>query len=397
MPVSKKIAEASKSCSWIRKMFEEGRRLTQLHGCDSVFDFSIGNPCVEPPAEFQKVLREVACDRTPGRHGYMPNAGYLETRAAVAEYLSGDQGVEIPAGNIVMTCGAGGALNVIFKTILDPGQEVIVPSPFFMEYASYVDNHGGVLRPVRSKIDFDLDIEGIENAIGPCTRAVLINSPNNPTGRIYPRETVERLAQVLRRKSEEEGRIIFLISDEPYRRIVYDGQEVPAIMAAYENTVIATSYSKELSIAGERIGYVAVGPEARSGSTLVDGLIYSNRILGFVNAPALMQRVVARLQGVGVDISLYSRNREVLWTGLAEAGFDVHKPEGTFYLFPRCPIDDDVAFADELLEHLVLVVPGSGFGCPGYFRMAYCVDPKVVDGALGAFREVGKKYFGSAR
>lgn len=393
MPISKRIAEASKGSSWIRKMFEEGRRLTELHGCDSVFDFSIGNPCVEPPAEFQRVLEELARDRTPGAHGYMPNAGYLETRRAVADCLSVDQGLEVPADNIVMTSGAGGGLNVIFKTILDAGQEVIVPTPYFMEYISYVDNHGGVLKPVPSKSDFDIDVAAIEEAINARTRAVLINSPNNPTGRVYPQETLDTLGAMLRRKSRQEGRIIFLVSDEPYRRIAYDGVRVPPVLASYENSIIATSYSKELSLAGERIGYVAASPRVQDASVLMAGLIYANRILGFINAPALMQRVIARLQGVTVDLSPYQRNRDILYQGLSGAGFDVHKPEGAFYLFPKAPIKDDVAFAQELLEHLILVVPGSGFGLPGYFRMAYCVDPKTAEGALPVFEKLGKKYF----
>jgi aspartate aminotransferase len=393
MPISKRIAEASKGSSWIRKMFEEGRRLTELHGCDSVFDFSIGNPCVEPPAEFQQVLEELARDRTPGVHGYMPNAGYLETRRAVADCLSADQGIEVPADNVVMTSGAGGALNVIFKTILDTGQEVIVPAPYFMEYVSYVDNHGGVLKPVSSRADFDIDVDAIEKAMNAQTRAVLINSPNNPTGRVYPQETLEALGAMLRKKSREEGRIIFLVSDEPYRRIVYDGVRVPPVLASYENSIIANSYSKELSLAGERIGYVAAGPRVQDASVLMAGLIYANRILGFVNAPALMQRVVARLQGVTVDLNLYQRNRDVLYGGLSGAGFEVQKPEGAFYLFPKAPIDEDVAFAQELLEHLVLVVPGSGFGMPGYFRMAYCVDSKTADAAVPIFETLGKKYF----
>jgi aspartate aminotransferase len=262
-----------------------------------------------------------------------------------------------------------------------------------MEYVSYVDNHGGVLKPVSSRADFDIDVDAIEKAMNAQTRAVLINSPNNPTGRVYPQETLEALGAMLRKKSREEGRIIFLVSDEPYRRIVYDGVRVPPVLASYENSIIANSYSKELSLAGERIGYVAAGPRVQDASVLMAGLIYANRILGFVNAPALMQRVVARLQGVTVDLNLYQRNRDVLYGGLSGAGFEVQKPEGAFYLFPKAPIDEDVAFAQELLEHLVLVVPGSGFGMPGYFRMAYCVDSKTADAAVPIFETLGKKYF----
>lgn len=392
MPVSKKIAEASRHSSWIRQMFEEGARLAQEYGHDKVFDFSIGNPNLEPPDEFQRVIEDLVRDPRPGLHGYMSNAGYAETRAAVAAYLAEDQGVPLTAQNIVMTCGAGGALNVIFKAILDPGDEVIVPLPYFMEYDRYVDNHDGVLRPVPALPDFDLDVERIGAAITGKTRAVLVNSPNNPTGRIYPSNTIEALGELLRRKSAVNGRMIYLVSDEPYRRIVFDGARVAPVMAAYDGTIIASSYSKELSLAGERIGYVAANPAIPGIAELMDGLVMTNRILGFVNAPALMQRAVARLQGVAVDVTPYQRNRDVLCRGLAEAGFDFFTPQGAFYLFPRTPIDDDIAFCREMLEHLVLVVPGSGFGLAGHFRMAFCVAPEVVDGALAAFREVGAKY-----
>lgn len=393
MPVAKKIAEASRHSSWIRQMFEEGTRLAQVHGHDRVFDFSIGNPNLEPPGEFQRVIEELVRDPGPGLHGYMSNAGYPETRAAVARHLAGEQGVSLGPENVVMTCGAGGALNVIFKAILDPGDEVIVPLPYFMEYESYVDNHGGVLRPVPTLPDFDLDLERTEAAMSSKTRAILINSPNNPTGRIYPGGSLEGLGALLKRKSEENGRMIYLVSDEPYRRIVFDGAQVPPVMAAYSGTIIASSYSKELSLAGERIGYVAADPVIPGIEELMEGLVMANRILGFVNAPALMQRAVGRLQGVGVDVAPYQRNRDAICRGLAEAGFDFFKPQGAFYVFPRTPVDDDVAFCREMLEHLVLVVPGSGFGLAGHFRVAFCVAPEVVDGALPAFREVGAKYF----
>lgn len=395
MPVAKKIADAAKHSSWIRQMFEEGARLAETYGRDRVFDFSIGNPCVEPPGEFRRAMEELLHDSQLGLHGYMSNAGYWETRAAVAAYLAEDQGVPLTGNNIVMTCGAGGALNVIFKAILDPGDEVIVPVPYFMEYDWYVGNHGGILHRVSTLPDFDLDIECIEAAVNDRTRAVLVNSPNNPTGRIYPAPTLEALGELLSRKSRENGRMIYLVSDEPYRHIVFDGGAVSPVMAAYAGTIIASSYSKELSLAGERIGYVAANPAIPQIGTVMEALVMTNRVLGFVNAPALMQRLVAKLQGVGVDITPYQRNRDVLCAGLEEAGFQLFRPEGAFYLFPRSPIEDDVAFCREMLEHLVLVVPGSGFGMPGHFRLAFCVAPEVADGALPAFREVGAKYFKS--
>jgi len=394
MPVAKKIAEAACRSSWIRQMFEEGACLAEIHGCDKVFDFSIGNPNLDPPEEFHMVLEDLVKDRAPGVHGYMSNQGYPEACAAVAAYLTRDQGVPLSGEHVVMTCGAAAAANVIFKAILDPGDEVIVPRPYFVEYGAYVDNHGGVLKTVASLADFDLDLDAIGAAITSKTRAVLVNSPNNPTGRVYSAETLAALGELLERKTAENGRVVYLVSDEPYRRIVFDGVRVAPAMAAYHNTIIASSYSKELSIPGERIGYVAANPAIPEVDKLMDGLVMTNRILGFVNAPALMQRAVTRLQGVGVDVTPYRRNRDVLHECLTGAGFEVFKPQGAFYFFPRAPIEDDVAFCREMQEHLVLVVPGSGFGLAGHFRMAFCVAPEVVDGALPAFREVGAKYFG---
>lgn len=392
MPVSKRMIELTEHASWIRKMFEEGMRLAAIHGVDKIFDLSIGNPNVEPPQEFQQVLEELVGDRTPGIHGYMENAGYAATRAAVAAYLSADQGVALGAEHVVMTAGAGGALNVIFRTIIDPGGEVIVPRPYFVEYGNYLANYFGVLVPVDSAADFDLDLDAIEKAIRPVTRAVLINSPNNPTGRIYPAASLAALGRLLRRKSQELGHIIYLVSDEPYRRIVFDGNRVPSVMAAYDETLIAFSYSKELSLAGERIGYVAANPACRGITELMPCLVLANRVLGFINAPALMQRVVARLQGVEVDVGLYQQNRDLLYEALTSVGYEISRPEGSFYMFPRSPLPDDLAFCAEMLEHLVLVTPGVGFGSPGYFRIAYCVERKTVEGALPALRAVGQKY-----
>lgn len=394
MPVAKRMVELTECASWIRKMFEEGLRLAAIHGAEKIYDLSIGNPNAEPPEEFQRVLEEVVRDPTPGRHMYMPNAGYRESRAAIAAYLSQDQGVPIGCDNVVMTVGAGGALNVIFRTIIDPGDEVIVARPYFVEYGNYLSNHFGKLVPVDPADDFDLDIDAIEAAMGPATRAVLVNSPNNPTGRIYPASTLARLGELLRRKSEEAGRIVFLVSDEPYRRIVFDGNRVPPTLAAYENTLIASSYSKELSLAGERIGYVAANPAIEGIGTLMAGLILANRVLGFINAPAIMQRVVARLQGVEVDVSLYRQNRDLLYEALTSVGYEVAKPQGTFYIFPKSPLADDVAFSAELLEQLVLVTPGVGFGYPGYFRLAYCAERRIVEGAIPVLQEVGSKYLG---
>jgi aspartate aminotransferase len=397
MLVAKRMVELTQTASWIRKMFEEGMRLAAIHGAENIYDLSIGNPNVEPPAEFQRVLQEVVCDPTPGMHGYMQNAGYPEVRSAVATYLSQEQGADLTGDHVVMTAGAGGAINVIFRAIIDPGDEVIVSRPYFVEYGNYLANHLGVLVPVDSTPDFDLDIAAIEGAIRPATRAVLINSPNNPTGRIYPPSVLAALGDLLRRKSRELGRIIYLVSDEPYRHIVFDGHQVPSVLAAYEYTLIANSYSKELSLAGERIGYVAANPVIPEVEQLMSCLILANRVLGFINAPALMQRVVARLQGVEVDMSLYRENRDRLYEVLTTAGYEVIKPEGTFYMFVRSPLEDDLTFTHELLENLVLVTPGTGFGYPGYFRIAFCVDRRIVEGSVPVFRKLGEKYFGRPR
>ena len=394
MPVARKIDSFIERSSWIRRMFEEGSRLRAQYGDDKVFDFSLGNPNLEPPAEFDAAVHDLLTNHGPGTHGYMPNAGYPETRAAVAAYLTREQGVEIPAGNVVMTTGAGGALNVVFKAILDEGDEVIVPAPYFVEYDFYTDNHGGVLKRVQTTPDFDLDVAAIQAAITSKTRAVLFNSPNNPTGRVYSEASLHELGRLLEREWAERGRIIYLIADEPYRKIVYDGVQVPSAFAAYPHTLVITSYSKDLSLSGERIGFVAAHPAIPEVERLMAGLILANRILGFVNAPALMQRAITRLQGVRVDLASYKRNRDVLHQALVDAGYSVPTPEGAFYLFPQSPVADDIEFVRELQERLVLVVPGTGFHGPGHFRISYCVAPETVDGALPVFAELGKKYFG---
>lgn len=394
MPISKKIDGFIERSSWIRRMFEEGNRLKKQHGLDKVFDFSLGNPHLEPPPEFDAVMAELIADRNPCWHGYMSNAGYDTTRAAVAALVSSEQNVTVPWTNVVMTAGAGGALNVVFKTILDEGDEVIASRPYFVEYGFYLDNHGGVLTLVDSTPDFDLDVDAIAAAITPRTRAVLINSPNNPTGRIYSAEKIKALGKLLEQTWHRTGRIIFLISDEPYRHIAYDGAVVPSVMDAYGNTIVITSYSKDLSLSGERIGFLAVHPDIPEVERLMAGLTLSNRILGFVNAPALMQRAVERLQGVTVDITPYKQNRDLLLETLEGAGFTVPRPDGAFYLFPRSPIEDDVEFARQLAERLVLVVPGTGFGGPGYVRIAYCCSLETVKGAAPVFEEFGRRYFG---
>ena len=392
MSASERIQESIKRSSWIRKMFEQGSQMKEKYGAGNVFDFSLGNPNLEPPTRFNEVLGKLVNDTVPGRHGYMPNAGYVETRQAVADYLNTFNRARFSPGEIVMTVGAGGALNVVLKTILNPGEEVVIPSPYFVEYNFYIDNHQGVPRIVPTKPDFSIDFDAISEAITEKTRAVLINSPNNPTGKVYGEGELNRLSDILSNYSEQFGQPIYLISDEPYRKIVYDGVAVPSVFNAYNESFVVTSFSKDLSLPGERIGYLAVNPDISDKDIIIAGLILCNRCLGYVNAPALMQRAIPYLLEESVDISLYQKKRDMLCSGLASFGYDIVKPEGTFYLFPKAPIEDDVAFVAALLKEKILAVPGSGFGGPGHFRIAYCVSDEVIEGALPGFEKVMKKY-----
>ena len=373
-------------------MFEEGARLKAEHGAENVYDFSLGNPNLEPPEKFREALKHAAASSDSGVHGYMPNTGYPHVRKSVADYLCSEQKVQVTENEVIMTCGASGALNVILKAILDPGDEVITPAPFFVEYRYYVDNHGGSLKTVSTKPDFNLDIDAVSAAITQKTRAVLINSPNNPTGQVYSKESLNELGTLLTEKGKEFNRILYLIADEPYRKIIYDGQEVPSIFKSYPESIIATSYSKDISIPGERIGHLAVNPKASFKKELIGGMALANRILGFVNAPALMQRVVASVQGTSVDISAYARKRELLCKGLEDCGYDFFRPSGAFYLFPKTPIPDDVRFVQALQEELILTVPGSGFGGPGHFRIAFCVADETIINAMPRFKRVMEKF-----
>ncbi len=386
MSIANKIKNFMEQASWIRRMFEQGLELKAQIGADKVFDFSLGNPNLEPPEEVRKAIIEVISDERPGKHAYMPNAGLKETREAVANYLSGEHKLSITWQHIVMTCGAGGALNVALKSILDPQDEVLILAPYFVEYFFYVDNHNGIGKLVKTNEDFSLNINEIEAAITSRTKAIILNSPNNPSGRVYDENSLKSLAQLLEFIKINKKQIIYLLSDEPYSKIVYDEVKVPSIFQAYAQSIIATSYSKDLSLPGERIGYLAVNPRLENWTQVVDGLTFCNRILGFVNAPALMQRILPKLQGIHVNINEYKRKRDILCQGLADAGYYFIKPEGAFYLFPRSPIADDVKFVNILLEENILAVPGKGFGTPGYFRLAYCVEDRVIEGAIPGFR-----------
>jgi aspartate aminotransferase len=392
MAISSAVKTNLQKSSWIRKMFEQGALLKKEFGADRVFDFSLGNPNLEPPKEFFEVLQNEAATRSPGRHGYMPNVGYADVREKVAEYVSEQHGLDLFPEHVVLTCGAGGALNVLFKTLLDPGDEIIVPSPYFVEYNFYIGNHGGVCTTVPTDENFLLDTAAIAEAITEKTKAVLINSPNNPTGRIYCAETLSELGKVVTDASRRLKKEIYLISDEPYAKIVFDNAVVPSVLQVCPNSILITSYSKDLSIPGERIGYIAVNPNLEPLDDLMSGLAFAQRTLGFVNAPAIMQRVIARLQGATVETLLYQHKRDLLCGLLKDLGYSFVRPEGAFYLFPRSPIDDDVQFVQDLQQEQILVVPGSGFGRSGHFRISYCVDDAVITGAAEGFKRVAKKY-----
>ena len=387
MAISTKMNDFAQRSSWIRKMFEEGAKLKKEFGAENVFDFSLGNPDVPPPPQFSEILQKLATEEKPGIHGYMPNGGYPFVREAVAARISKDQGVTVSGDELLMTCGAAGALNVVLKSILNPGEEVIFLAPFFVEYHFYVDNQGGTSKIVNTTPDFNLDLDAIEAAITDKTKAMIINSPNNPTGQIYPAADLARLGEILEAAQKKHNSTIFLLSDEPYRKIVFDDNEVPSIFAAYRNSIVVSSYSKDLSLPGERIGYIAIHPEIDDKAPLLGAMTLANRILGFVNAPALMQRVVAQLQDATVDCSVYTRRREIFCKILSEAGYEFTPPKGAFYVFPKSPIEDDAAFVAHLQKYKILAVPGRGFGMPGYFRLAFCVDDGVIERSAPAFKE----------
>jgi len=378
--------------SWIRRMFEEGAVLKQRYGEENVFDLSLGNPIMEPPAEFRQELRKLTEQPLPGMHRYMSNAGYAETRAAVAEQLSLETGIKFNMNEIVMTCGAAGALNVVLKTILNAGDEVIIFAPYFAEYVHYIDNHYGVARILPTDEQFAPRLDALENAINEKTRAVIVNSPNNPSGAVYSKERLHGLGELLRKKEVQYGTQILLISDEAYRKIIYDGLKYPFPLHHHTQSLIATSHSKDLALPGERIGYIAIHPECRQREELVNGFIHLNRTLGFVNASALMQYIVRHLQAVTVSVAEYQQKRDFLYEHLTKMGYSMVKPQGAFYIFPKSPLEDDVAFVRELQQLKVLTVPGRGFGTPEYFRIAYCVDDRVLEGSLAGFREAAQKF-----
>ncbi len=384
--ISSKIDRFMKAGSFIRKMFEEGAAMKARYGSENVFDFSIGNPMGSPPEKFIDGLRKVIDTPIPGKHSYMPNAGYPHVRENLAGVLAKELNAPLEAKHLIMTVGAAGALNVALKSVVNAGETILIFAPFFVEYKFYADNVGAECEVVETDNEFNIDIEAVEKALKPGVKAMIVNTPNNPTGRVYPRETLTALGKLADRKAEEFGHPIYIISDEPYKRIVYGDVEVTSLFDISSNTIICTSYSKELCIPGERLGYIAVNPRCEGAQQIIDAATFCNRILGFVNAPALMQRALGENPGESVDISNYAENRALRLDELTAMGYVIIPPEGAFYLFPRSPIPDDGAFVDELKKEKVLVVPGTGFGRSGYFRISYCVTREAVERALPGFR-----------
>lgn len=394
--ISKKMENMVANSSAIRAMFEEGNRLAKLYGSENVYDFSLGNPNVPAPESIKQAIVDIVNEENPiALHGYTnSNAGYSDVRQAVAESLNQRFGTSFGERNITMTVGAAGGLNVALKVLLNPGDEVIVFAPYFGEYRSYTNNFDGVLVEISPDTEtFQPKLDEFAEKITEKTKAVIINTPNNPTGVVYSEETIKKLAAIMEEKQEKYGHEIYLLSDEPYRELAYDGVEVPYLTKYYANTIVCYSYSKSLSLPGERIGYLVIPDEVAESEKVNAAANVANRILGFVNAPTLQQKVVARCLNEETDISYYNRNRETLYNGLIDCGFTCIKPEGAFYLFMKSPIENEKEFCAAAKEFNILVVPGSSFGCPGYVRIAYCVAYETIVNALPKFKELSKKYF----
>jgi len=392
--ISSEVSQIIQNASWIRRMFEAGIELKQKYGEDQVCDFTLGNPDLPPVPEVARTLRKLADTVSqPLALGYMPNAGLSSTRQRLAEYLAREQQTPLTAQQVILTCGAAGGLNVLFRTVLEHGDEVICPSPYFVEYGFYVGNYGGKLVPVPSRLPgFALDLDAIEAAITNRTRVILFNSPNNPTGVVYGQDEMKGLAAVASRATARYGRPIYLASDEPYRFLAYDGAAVPPILPLYEFAVAVGSFSKSLSLAGERIGYIAINPAMPQADQLLGGLILCNRTLGYVNAPVIGQRLVEAALGVTVDAGIYKRRRDAMAAILRDAGVEFAMPQGAFYFFPKVPgRADDLEFCQLLLDERILAVPGRGFGLPGYFRLTYCMDESIIRRAAQGFQKAATR------
>ena len=391
--INVKMSDLSAGGSAIRVMFEEGNRLAALYGRDKVFDFSIGNPNFPAPPEVNRAIRELVDTQDPVYlHGYMPNPGYPEVRQAVADWLNGKYGTHYGVGQIIMTCGAAGGLNLVLKTLLNEGEEVLTFAPYFFEYGRYVGNYGGVFRVVPADTEtFQPNVEALGAMLTPKTKAIIVNSPNNPTGVIYSEEVIRRLAALLEEKQREFGTSIYLISDEPYRELAYDGAVVPWLPNYYRNTIVGYSWSKALSLPGERIGYLAVSPEADDSALICDAVVIANRICGFINAPSLMQLVVAKCLDARVDLSGYDENRRLLYQGLTDLGYECVFPQGAFYLWMKTPCPD-TEFDKAAMKQNIMVVNGTAFGCPGYTRIAYCVNKSTIVNSMPGFAALAKQY-----
>lgn len=392
--ISNKMKTMVSNSSVIRAMFEEGKRLSEIYGEENVFDYSIGNPNIEAPSEIKDIIIKILNEENPNKlHGYMNNSGYEDVREGIAENINVKYNTKLNYENIVMTCGAAGGLNIILKSTLNPGDEVIIFAPFFGEYINYVNNFDGKIKIISADTkSFQPNLKELEKEITSKTKAIIINSPNNPSGVIYNENTIIKMSKILKMKEEELGSQIYLISDEPYREIIYDNAKVPCILNYYDNSFIGYSYSKSLSLPGERIGYVVVNSKIKDFKEMVASLNIANRILGFVNAPSLFQRVIKESLNLEVDSNIYKKNRDLLYNHLIQIGFECMKPEGTFYLFPKSPIDNDVKFCEDAKKFNILAVPGSTFGCPGYFRLSYCISYEKIEKSLKAFDNLMNLY-----
>ena len=392
--ISEKMIKMTEGGSAIRAMFEEGARMAEKFGRENVYDFSLGNPNIPAPEKVMTEIIRVTMETDPMElHGYMSNSGYPEVGAKVAASLNKRFGTAFSENNIIMTVGAAGGLNVLLKTLLNPGDEVLVFAPYFLEYGNYVSNFDGVLKAIPANIEgnFQPDARALRAAITPKTKALIINNPNNPTGVIYTEETIKAIAAVLEEKQTELGTSIYLISDEPYRELAYDGREVPWLTKYYRNTLVGYSWSKSLSLPGERIGYVVIPSECDDAQLIFDAAVIANRILGFVNAPSLQQRVVAECLEESTDVAAYDKNRRALYNGLTEAGFECVYPDGAFYMWVKTP-GDDKEFSNNAKKYNILVVPGTSFACPGYVRIAYCVSYDMIIRSLPAFKKLAAEY-----
>lgn len=392
--ISEKMKNLVKNGSAIRAMFEDGKIMAEKYGKENIYDFSLGNPSIVPPSCVKESIIDIVNNEPEmALHGYMNNAGYEDVRQAVADYTNKMYGTNISIKNIIMTVGAAGGINVTLKAIVNPGDEIMVIAPYFGEYDNYISNFDGVKVMVNADLErFSINFEDFEKKISHKTKCVIINSPNNPTGAVYTENDIKKLAEILEKKQTEYGTSIYLFSDEPYREIVFNGVEIPYVTNYYKNTVVGYSYSKSLSLPGERIGYLVVPSELDDFDEVISAMSVANRILGFVNAPSLMQKVVKKVIGNTSNLSVYEENKNILYKALTEMGYDCIEPNGTFYMFPKCPIADDKEFCAKAKDFRLIIVPGSSFACPGYFRIAFCVDKTTVENSLDSFKKLIEYY-----